>query len=344
MKKLSVKDFVSGMKLETDVYNKNGAIILPKETELTPKHIELLQSWGIVYAKEKVKKDKNFFMDQKELRKKFSASKDLISNFMKKIKYSDDLEIGKIENITEELLTYTLSTRNHASLINEMKSKDSYTFQHSMNVAVYSSLIGKWLNYDLDTIKELSMAALLHDIGKMKVPETILNKPTKLSDEEFEQIKKHPEYGYEIIFNTKGLGKNIAFAILQHHERTDGSGYPLGLKEDKITDFAKIIAVADTFDAMTSERSYDQRYSPFDALNEIKAGAFKNLDPKISLLFIDNILSFFVGSNVVLNTGEKGEIVYFYKEDLHNPVIRTDHEIIDLSKEDNKELADVLIF
>lgn len=106
--------------------------------------------------------------------------------------------------------------------------RDSYTYQHSINVAIYASLIAKWMCYDGKSIKEISKAAILHDIGKMKVPEEILNKPGKLTLEEFEEVKKHSEYGYNMIFKTDNLGKDVALRVLQHHERNNGSGYPLG--------------------------------------------------------------------------------------------------------------------
>ncbi len=346
MHKLTVKDLMPGMVLEEEVYNKNGAVVIPKGTKLTPKKIELLKTWGVVYIKNN-KVPRMDFDNKKELKESYNKSKEKITSFMEELKDSEMLEgedIAEIEKISDEMLTYTLSSKSYAGLINEMKSKDSYTFQHSINVSIYASLMGKWMGYDFEAIRLLSMAAILHDIGKMKVPEEILNKPGELTAEEFEEVKKHPEYGYNMIFYSPSLGKDVALGVLQHHERNDGNGYPLGLKEDRITEFAKIIAVADIFDAITSTRIYADRFSPFDALKEIRSGAFKDLDPKISLMFFDNIISYFVGSDVILNTGEKGEIVYFNKEDLYNPVVRTESEIIDLSKDDARELKDVLIF
>lgn len=120
---------------------------------------------------------------------------------------------------------------------------------------------------------------------------------------------------------------------------------PWGVKEDRIHEFAKILAVADAFDAITSERIYENRFSPFYALKEIRDEAFENsLDPRIALVFFDKLMSYFVGSKVVLSNGDKGEIIYFNKKDLYNPVIKVNGEIIDLSKEDDITLEDVLVF
>ncbi len=360
MQKLKIDELAPGMLLNEFIYNKSGAVVLPKGTRLTNEHIELLKSWGVVYTIKKpgvdvVLKDKNSIQDAKKkeleqkevLKEKYTATKEKITSFMEEVKKSDNFNnerVKEIEEVTEELLTYTLSATDYASLINQMKNKDTYTYQHSVNVAIYSSLMGKWLNYDVEAIQKLSLSATLHDIGKMKVPEEILNKPGKLTDNEFEEIKNHSKYGYKIVNNSSNLDQYVALAVLQHHERTDGSGYPFGVGEDRIYSFAKIIAIADIFDAITSERCYEGRFSPFDALKEIRHEAFKSLDPRIALLFLNNVTTFFIGAEVLLSNGKKGEIVYFNERDLYNPLVKIDDDVIDLTKEESIELKDILVF
>ena len=361
VQRLKIKDLSPGMVLDDFIYNSCGAVLLPKGTILTDDHLELLQSWGVVYTIKNSSSDiilNRYKTPSKEhkketeenkiaLKEKYTNTKERVTSFMDEVKNSDKLNEEKVKEIgevTDELLTYTLSTTDYASLINQMKKKDSYTYQHSVNVAIYSSLMGKWLNYDNENMKKLGIAAVLHDIGKMKVPDEILNKPDKLTKEEFDEIKKHTKHGYNITLNSQELDDYIALAVLQHHERTDGSGYPMGVDDKRIYRFAKIIAIADVFDAITSERCYEGRYSPFDALKEIRNEAFKTLDPKIALLFINNLMSFFIGAEVILNTGEKGKIVYFNERDLNNPIIKVDEEVIDLSLEEDISLVDVLAF
>ena len=144
-----------------------------------------------------------------------------------------------------------------------MRDVDDLTYVHSMNVALIASVIGKWMGYNQEKIKVLTLAGLMHDIGKLLIPEKILNKPGNLTDNEYEIMKKHVNLGYEQVKN-KFMPMSVKEAILLHHEKCDGTGYPFGLKSDKIPETAKIIAIADVYDAMTSSRIYRAPICPFE--------------------------------------------------------------------------------
>ncbi|OZM56933.1 phosphohydrolase [Lottiidibacillus patelloidae] len=154
-------------------------------------------------------------------------------------------------------------------IVKEVEKKDCYTVMHSDRVANYAIKIAKKMKCNKEQLERLSLSACLHDIGKINVPENILNKPGKLTKEEFEIIKKHPSDGADMLIGTNY--KELAPIIEQHHERLDGSGYPKGLKGEEILLEAKIIAVCDTFDAMTEDRSYRKAFNAEFAINEIKS-------------------------------------------------------------------------
>lgn len=198
-----------------------------------------------------------------------SISKYLMSNYQA-------MKNGDIELIT--------------TLINALESRDTYTHNHSKNVSYYALEIARSLNLTNRSCDVVRIGGLLHDIGKIGIPEKILHKDGKLSDEEFEVIKKHPEIGYSIIRNVSYIKKNgILDCVLYHHERVDGKGYPNQLKGNDIPLLARIIAIADSYDAMTSKRLYRNEFTKEEALNEIRKHKGTQFDPKIAEVFINII-------------------------------------------------------
>jgi putative nucleotidyltransferase with HDIG domain len=223
-----------------------------------------------------------------------------------------------------------------------MREADEYTYTHSVNVSLLSMLIGKWLKLDYYSIKSLVSAGLLHDIGKGKISPDILNKPGALTDDEFEEIKKHPAYGYQIAEKIPEVSDDILKAILMHHEREDGSGYPLGLKSEQIHDFAKIVAVADVYDAMTSNRAYRTMICPFDVIESIEKDNFGTLDHRVVSVFLKNIASYYMGDFVKLSNGDIGEIVYINPFNISKPIIRAANSYIDLSNEKKLKILELI--
>ncbi|GKT33897.1 HD-GYP domain-containing protein, partial [Aduncisulcus paluster] len=161
--------------------------------------------------------------------------------------------------------------------LNQLKESDDYTFEHSLRVSILASMIGKWLGYSKDQLIELGQAALLFDIGKMKIPDFILNKEKPITEDEFEVIKRHAQFGYSVLMKTQGVTNNIKYSALQHHERLDGSG---------------------------------PKVSPFKAAEFISWQSGTTLDSKVCYVFLSNLAEFFVGKKVRLSTGEEGTIIY----------------------------------
>lgn len=210
--------------------------------------------------------------------------------------------------ITNDLMKAINDNEAIAVDINALKTSDEYTFKHSVDVATMSMIIAKNMGYRQDDIHSIGIAGLLHDIGKSKVPLEILNKPAKLNDEEFKVMKNHTVFGYEIIKQKENFSKSIALAVLQHHEKMNGKGYPLGVKADKITDFAKILSVVDVYDALVTERPYKKALSQRTAIEMIMSMT-EELDIKAMKVFFKTVILYPVDTTVELSNGEKAKVV-----------------------------------
>ena len=182
----------------------------------------------------------------------------------------------------------------------------------------------------------LTYSALLHDLGKTMIDSKILNTNDSLSEEDYKKVKSHPLLGYNIVKEINFLDKSVAQGILMHHERLDGSGYPLGLQDDKISQFGKIIAIADVFDAINSNRSYRKKKSPFESLQIIKKESFGKLDFTYCNIFLDHMFNYYMGKDVVLTNKKVAQIIQMDINDLDRPLILLDDNFIKLSE--NKDL------
>lgn len=237
--------------------------------------------------------------------------------------------------------SFTKNTKEIMSSILTVRDIDEYLYRHSVNVSVISFMLGKWLGYDEEKLDKLVKAALLHDIGKLKVPPGILHKPGRLTDEEFVEMKRHATYTFQILKGFKDLDPEILNGAAFHHEKLDGSGYPLGLKADRIPEFAKIISIADIFDAMTSDRVYHKKKSPFKVLEMFENSSFGKLDLKITMLFIRRFVEYYIGVNVVLSDGKTAKIIRLNINEITKPLIMTDEgSFIDMSHDRDLVIED----
>ncbi len=220
-------------------------------------------------------------------------------------------------------------------LLHNMRSIDDSIYAHSLNVALICGMFARWLHFSQDEMDDLLLAALLHDVGKTKIPAEILNKPDKYTDEEFALVKQHPQMGYDILnsYPDSYFDQHIKNAALMHHERCDGSGYPNGLKRDEIDEFAHIIAIADVYDAMTAKRSYRAPLCPFQVIAAFEKEGLQKYHPKYILTFLERIASTYQRNRVLLSNGQPADIVMLNKQYLSRPIVQlNDGECIDLSR------------
>lgn len=216
-------------------------------------------------------------------------------------------------------------------MLGNMRNLEDPIYSHSLNVALIARSLGRWLQFSRQDLDILTVAGLVHDIGKTQIPESILNKPGKYTDEEFKTMKSHTILGKKIL-NDKGFDPRILYATLQHHERCDGSGYPRGLEEDEIDEFASIIGIADVYDAMTSARAHRDPLCPYQVISEFEKDGLKKYTAKHVLTFLERIANSYSNSRIMLNNAKTGRVVYINKSTLSRPVIQLDSgEIINLA-------------
>lgn len=217
-------------------------------------------------------------------------------------------------------------------MIFNMRAVKSSVYTHCLNVALISRMLGRWLKLEHHDLDVLTLAGLLHDIGKLILPEELLNKPGALSDEEFAKIKEHPKLGYAILKRQDTLDSRIKKAALMHHERCDGSGYPAGLTEDFIDNYAMVVAIADVYDAMTSSRSYRSPMCPFEVIRSFERDGFQKYHTRYIVTFLQQIATTYQSNRVILSDGRGGNIVMINPHALSRPIVQfDDNTCLDLS-------------
>lgn len=207
-----------------------------------------------------------------------------------------------------------------AILFQEEFDTTDYSFRHSVNVAVLSGIIAKWMGLKEKAIMESILAGLLHDVGKARMPRELIMQAGKLTDDEMAVLRTHPTESYNMILD-EGYSSEVLLAVRQHHERLDGSGYPDGLRAKDISLAARIVAVADVYDAMTSNKVYRKAETPFSVIEELFTEMFNKLDPHICSVFLQNLKTRLVGQRVSLPDGSEARVVHISGEGFGNPVL-----------------------
>ncbi|WP_042165048.1 HD-GYP domain-containing protein [Paenibacillus gorillae] len=249
----------------------------------------------------------------------------------------------EVESAFQPLLKNFQMERDVVSMLLLLNTTDDYTYQHSVQVGMLSYYLSTWLDYSAEEALQIGKAGFLHDIGKSRIPESILNKPSKLTDEEFTEIKNHAQYGHDIILESFAEEPYLAISALQHHERNDGSGYPHGLDGDSIHPVAKIISVVDIYSAMISERVYQKKRDLLYVLKELYKLSFSELDAHTTHTFIKHMIPNFIGKKTILESGETGIIIMTHPTEFFRPLIQIGERFIDLTIEREYEIKEVLI-
>lgn len=217
--------------------------------------------------------------------------------------------VDKLLLIVNQIIDEILKNDEIAFNLGDLKSVDDYTFEHSVNVCVLSLLSGISMGLKKVALVELGIGAILHDIGKILIPQDVLNKPGLLDDEEFDVVKRHARLGYDVLSRISGVSRSSASVALYHHERVDGNGYPSNLESDNIPMYCRIVAVADVFDALTSDRVYSKKISPYKAMEYVVSMIGAHFDSEVVKRFTRQIGFFYKGLHLELNTGEIAVVV-----------------------------------
>ena len=346
IKRLSISKLRPGMIIAEDVLTHNNQLIFPKGLMLTDKSITRMEFFSIMYVRvedevitpveeselpsysERLKETPEFV----EFKKVFDED---ITTFRTAL--NDIVEKGTPLN-PETLLSDTIglieSSEGHVSvfdMLHNMRDYDDDTYAHAVNVALICNVFARWLRFSQEEIDLATMAGLLHDVGKMKIPDEIMKKPDKLTSQEYRIVKKHCQEGFKILAD-QDLDKRIKNAALMHHERNDGSGYPYGLTADRIDMYAKMVAIADVYDAMTSARIYRGPLCPFVVISIFENEGLQKYDTRFIMTFLENIVNTYVLHRVRLSNGVEGEVVYINRSHLSKPTIKCGKQYIDLAK------------
>lgn len=280
--------------LAQGIYDQKGVQLLAAGTIYKKAYFQTLKNLNIDYLY--IVEDKNIKAKEYIYMKGFDPhsireeSKRLITTQLKRFEKIGSLNIYKFEKFVFTIIDELMQSTHIIENMYIMQNYNNYTYEHSVNVTVIAILICNHMKLSQYRTYEIAMGCMLHDLGKTKVSKKILDKPAKLTEEEFKEIKKHPITGYEFVKNNKTLSPGIKQIILSHHEKIDGTGYPLGLKGEEICMGARICAVADVFDAMCSERPYKKAIPLPESIRKMKLTMSKKLDMDIYII-LEKILS-----------------------------------------------------
>ncbi len=359
MKHLLVHNIHPGMIIGKDVYGSNNLLLVPRDTVVTSAIIANLLSHNIisvhiddtagptedelinvepVKSNPKVKDTKEFKVFEGKYKKSINSLK---NEFKDIVDTNAPIDTEEMFMEVANIFPSEMTNLSLFDMLHHMRDYDDSTYNHCLNVALISNVFGRWLCLPPDELKILTLCGLLHDIGKLKIPDSIIKKPGKLTEKEYSIIKQHPYFGYQILAK-QNLDPRIAQAALLHHERCDGFGYPMGYDRTKIIDFALIIAIADVYDAMTSARVYREPLCPFTVIKYLESESMQKYDPRYFLTFNEQILNTYINADVKLSNGQIAKVVYINKNDLTHPIVRIGDECMDLSIKKDLEIESIV--
>lgn len=312
--KIPVEELESGMTLARNVYEpKSDHILLfsgSKLDSVTIFNLKERYNVNFVWIRNDLLNIADQLKAEIDVHESLNALKDVFGG-------DDDTPLAKISDedraemrgLADNLIRSVENDDNLLLKMHQLQSYDDSTYKHCLRVAMMSVSIGKQMNLPRGQMGDLALAALLHDIGKRMLPIEIIRKPGKLTDEEFEQVKKHPTLGYFLLKEQGGYSNEVLNGVLMHQEKYDGSGYPLHLHGEQITLVARIITVADVYDALTSQRPYRQPWSVAEAEEFMMGGSYTHFDYDVICAFLAAFAPYPVGGRVVLNDGRYATVI-----------------------------------
>lgn len=352
--RVKTTDLIEGCILSEDVYGTTSRPIVKENTVLTNELIEVLKLFLITSVEVShtlvtgetfnppeilvnVKKTQNgslYTNEKKEFITLFLEATQKYKMYFQLWQSGLPIDISKIRTILLPLLKETQEQSSQIFYLHYLSTKEEYQYQHALVVGLLCGFIAKQLKFTKGNIVQAALAGLLADCGMAKVQPSIIKKQEALTPNEYREIKNHTNYSYQMVQHISSLKEGAKVAIFQHHERLDGSGYPIGLKSDKIHPVARIIAVADTYHAMTSERMYRKKQSPFRVLELMKQDQFGQFDISALNALSSGIVNFSKGSQVKLSNGQLGEVLFISDKSPTRPLIKLNHtgEILNLEE------------
>lgn len=369
MKQVPVAELIPGMVTAQDVVDYDSNVIIPKGVILTDNIISRLDGYSIYYveindnivhelsepmspnslieknatvspsSKEKLRNSeqfKNFSQDFIRCAEHFK------NNLMQSLYKNEPLCANELLAETMQLMQQNNSSISVFDMLLNMRNVDDSVYVHCIDVALISNILAKWLHFSEKDQAMATSCGLFHDVGKFVLPSGILRKPGKLTPNEFEIIKTHTIEGFHLLNKFSNIPQPVKNAALMHHEKCDGSGYPYGISGPEIDKFAKIVTIADIFDAMTSDRVYRKAMCPFDVIKSFEDEGINKYEPKYILTFLENVANSYLNHRVTLSNGMEGNVIFINRDDYSRPVIQTDdNQIINLQEQYYKNIMNL---
>jgi HD-GYP domain-containing protein (c-di-GMP phosphodiesterase class II) len=334
MKKLSLEQLATGMRLAKTVYSPDGRVMVAAGTELNPSIILKLKDKGLpsAYVEDDSleEKEDEGIVSEKTIAVLYQA----MYGMEQELRMRKELLWDRCREPLFALIDEVVSHRGRLFSSTDIRVNEAYLYGHSINVALLAVMIGSTLGYNALKLREVAIGALLHDVGMFLLPADITYKRGPLTPSEQKLVHEHPTQGFQLLRGRPDITAVIANIAYQHHERLDGSGYPRNLNKEKIIEMAQIVAVADVYDAMVSERVYRKASSPNRVINYLRANAGHLFEPIIVAALIKNVSEFNVGAIVQLNDGQSAEVLKINHADGRRPIVGLpDGKVIDLMKE-----------
>ncbi len=332
IKTVNIEELKPGMRNAKMIENQFGAILITPGMIIDDNLIKKLKRAGLLSVEIIDETEEEFISNQQNFTERYKDSVNNVKDMFLNIREDDALNFSYIKRVTDNALKMD-TNRDIVTVLSIIRGVDEYTYTHSVNVGLLAMMFGRWTGLESSRVKELLYAGMLHDIGKAKIPKEILNKKDKLTDEEFAIIKKHTVHGYDILQKNKLISEKVARGVLMHHERNNSKGYPFAFSKKKIPFIARVLAIVDTYDAMTSDRVYQGRRPPFEVFRLFEED-LHSYDLMLSKIFMTNMSQFYIGEMVELSNDWMGEIVYINPNNISRPIVKIGDQFIDLSESD----------
>lgn len=326
MRFVGIDDVTPGMVIVRNLYDEDGRKLLGRNKKMTAPLIDKIRYLGYagVYIYDRFSEYEKFaeIIDDDERIRMLCTLK--------------EQNLDQIFFLSNKIVDDLLDLEEIQLDFNTLRHYHNSTYEHSLNVAIAAVACGIGLKLKNNQLRELALASLFHDIGKECIPLEILDKPGPLTDEERAVVNRHPEFGYDMLKNRSEFSSTVRVSILQHHENDDGSGYPAGLSHENIYLYARIIHVADVFDAMLAKRAYKESYSALETIEYLMANCGHLFNYEVVATFVNFITVYPVGVTVTLSTGEKAHVIKNRSRYPLRPVVMTeDGRTLDLAFDHN---------
>lgn len=343
-----------GDRLATDVQTALGSVLMEQGRALSDRDLEILQAFlipNVDILREGLEQTESDLESSEaaaaqdvklsSLQQQFLDMEKLLKRTFSMVSSGQKIPVLDIRNRLSALLDHRDEYNVLTFLLPPYSGVPDVLVRNSVLCALTSYQLAKWNKFPEKDLVQIALAGLLHDIGNVRIDEALLRKPTRLTNDELQEIRQHTIHGFRMLENVTGLNQGVWMTALQHHERIDGSGYPMKVKGDKIHPYAKIIMIADMYHAMTSNRTYRKAESPYLVLEELYSGSFGKLEPVYVQTFIERTTQFHNGVMVRLNDGRIAEIVFTDRNNPTRPMVSVNGHFINLAQQRQMFICEV---